>query len=275
MNAAALPLLARGLTWHSRKAPARNSFQYSVYFLMLPMRAMRLQSEQKDRNKPNDANEPDALKNSGPLARNRWGLLSFYDRDHGVGESDALLWVESVFTEAGIDQEDCEIWLQTFPRVLGFVFKPISIWYLIRKDESLVAAVAEVNNTFGQRHIYLLSGQGVAWGARIEAQKVFHVSPFCDVSGTYQFKFTRSTEQIAAFISNDTLKTSWMGMTEPYTQQAALRAFLSSPLMTLGIVARIHWQAAKLWWKKTPFYKLPPLPDQFITHSASFSTFKK
>lgn len=252
MNTSAKPLLATGSTWHCRKTPVRNVFKYGVYFLMLPMRAMRIQSEQKT---------------PTPLARNRWAWLSFYDSDHGAGQSDALAWVECLLTEADVDHHDCEIWLQTFPRVMGYAFKPISIWYLVRKDDTLAAAVVEVNNTFGQRHIYLLAGQGVAWGASIEAKKVFHVSPFCDVIGAYQFKFTRSTEQIAAYIEHDTLQTHWIGTTQPLTQQAAIRAFISSPLMTFGIVARIHWQAVKLWLKKTPFYKLPPPPDQFVTRS--------
>jgi DUF1365 family protein len=232
--------------------PTRNAFKYNVYFLLLPMRAMRLRHEEQT---------------PSPLARNRWGLLSFYDSDHGAGQSDSLAWVESLLSDAGVDHLGCEIWLQTFPRVLGYVFKPISIWYLVRKDDSLAAAVVEVNNTFGQRHVYLLAGPSVAWDTDIEAQKVFHVSPFCDMSGTYQFKFTRSAQQIAAYIAHDTLQTHWIGTTWPLTQQEAIRAFASSPLMTFGVVARIHWQAAKLWWKKTPFYKLPPPPDQFVTRS--------
>lgn len=241
--------LAIGSTWHCRTEPARNAFKYSVYFLMLPMRAMRLKQQEK----------PTAL------ALNRFGLLSFYDIDHGVGGADALAWVESLLSEAGVDHAGCEIWLQTFPRVLGYVFKPISIWYVLRKGDSLAAAVVEVNNTFGQRHIYLLEGNGVAWNASIEAKKMFHVSPFCDVSGSYQFKFTKSTNQIAAYVKHDMLQTHWIGATQPYTQRAALAAFLSSPLMTFGIVLRIHWQAAKLWWKKVPFYKLPTAPAEFVT----------
>lgn len=255
MSKVAQPQLARGSTWHSRKLPAQNTFKYNVYFLMLPMRAMRDQSGQNDQ------------QHICPLARNRWGLLSFYDRDHGVGQTDALAWVESMLTEAKIDTFGCEIWLQTFPRVLGYVFKPISIWYVVRKDESLMAAVAEVNNTFGQRHIYLLTGDDVSWGLSVEAKKVFHVSPFCDVSGAYQFKFSRDAKQIATYITHGTLQTHWIGRTEPYTAQTALQAFVSSPLMTIGIVIRIHWQAAKLWWKNTPFYRLPPMPDQFVTRS--------
>lgn len=252
MSHHATPLLATGSTWHRRTTPTPNAFRYSVYFLMLPMRAMRLLDEQKQ---------------TSPLARNRWGLLSFYDKDHGIGQADSLAWVESLLDDTRVEHIGCEIWLQTFPRVLGYVFKPISIWYLVRKDDSLAAAVVEVNNTFGQRHIYLLAGPRLAWGASIEAQKVFHVSPFRDIKGAYQFKFTKSSRQIAAYITHDTLHTHWIGTTEPLTQQAALRAFISAPLMTFGVVARIHWQAAKLWWKKTPFYKLPPLPDQFVTRS--------
>jgi uncharacterized protein len=250
MSAHSQPQLAIGSTWHSRKDPARNAFKYGVYFLMLPMRAMRLAHEQQA---------------PSPLARNRWGLLSFYDRDHGLGDPDALAWVESLLSEAGVSHHGCEIWLQTFPRVLGYVFKPISIWYVVRSDDSLAAVAVEVNNTFGQRHVYLLEGQGVAWNSNIEAKKVFHVSPFCDVSGSYQFKFAKSAHQIAAYIKHEMLQTHWIGTTQPYTQRAALAAFFSSPLMTFGIVVRIHWQAAKLWWKKVPFYKLPTAPAEFVT----------
>ncbi|MEY4295910.1 MAG: hypothetical protein RLY82_1598 [Pseudomonadota bacterium] len=244
------PMLALGSTWHCRTAPARNVFKYSVYFLMLPMRAMRHQH---------------ALEAPSVLARNRWGLLSFYDADHGLGSPDALAWIESLLEGAGVPRTDGEIWLQTFPRVLGYAFKPISIWYVLRGDDSLAAAVVEVNNTFGQRHIYLLAGQDVAWNTELVAQKVFHVSPFCDIKGTYQFRFTKSAEHIAAYITHDILQTHWIGITQPFTKQVAWRAFLSSPLMTFGIVARIHWQAAKLWWKKTPFYKLPKAPAEFVT----------
>jgi uncharacterized protein len=253
-----IPQLCMGSTWHSRTAPAKNAFKYSVYFLMLPMRAMREQEklEQMKRQAPS------------ALARNRWGLLSFYDRDHGVGDLDALAWAESLLDEAGVNHVSSEIWLQTFPRVLGYVFKPVSIWYVVRKDGSLSAAVVEVNNTFGQRHVYLLDGEGVAWDATIEAQKVFHVSPFCDISGRYEFRFAKSDRHIAAHIQNDAVQTHWIGRTQPYTPQAALRAFLTSPLMTFGIVARIHWQAAKLWWKNVPFYKLPAAPASFVTRSA-------
>jgi uncharacterized protein len=250
MSTLVQPQLAIGSTWHSRKDPARNAFKYGVYFLMLPMRAMRHAREQQA---------------PSPLALNRFGLLSFYDIDHGVGGADSLAWMESLLSEAAVEHYGCEIWLQTFPRVLGYVFKPISIWYVVRSDDSLAAAVVEVNNTFGQRHVYLLEGQGVAWNTSIEAKKVFHVSPFCDVSGSYQFKFAKSERQIAAYIKHEMLQTHWIGATQPYTKQAAQRAFLSSPLMTFGIVVRIHWQAAKLWWKKVPFYKLPTAPAEFVT----------
>ncbi|MDI9334538.1 MAG: DUF1365 domain-containing protein [Cytophagales bacterium] len=256
MSAPLQPLLARGSTWHCRTEPARNAFKYDVYFLILPMRAMRLQQAQNK---------------TSPLSRNKWSWLSFYDADHGTRGSDALAWVESLLATAAIDHLDGEIWLQTFPRVLGYVFKPISIWYLVRSDESLAAVVVEVNNTFGQRHVYVLSGQGVAWNKVLQLDKAFHVSPFFHVSGSYQFRFTKSDGAIAAYITHGTLQTHWIGKTAPLTKPRAMRAFLSSPLMTFGIVARIHWQAVRLWWKKTPFYSLPEAPAQWITH-AQFST---
>jgi hypothetical protein len=98
------------------------------------------------------------------LARNRFGLLSFHDRDHGDGRADALAWIDELLASEGVADADGEVWLHTYPRVLGYVFKPVSFWYCHRADGTLAAVVAEVNNTFGERHCYLLDEPGLAWG---------------------------------------------------------------------------------------------------------------
>ena len=108
---------------------------------------------------------------------------SFHDRDHGDGRHDALAWLDEVLHGEGIADAGGEVWLQTYPRVLGYVFKPVSFWYCHRGDGSLAAIVVEVNNTFGERHCYLLDGPDLAWGRELRARKVFHVSPFCAVAG--------------------------------------------------------------------------------------------
>ena len=135
----ALPLIGFGHVWHRRLRPVEHAFRYPGYFLLLPLRSLRTQ--------------PDPV-----LRRNRLGWLSFHDRDHGEGGPDALAWFEQLLHSEGIDDADGEIWLHTFPRVLGYVFKPVSFWYAHRADGSLAAVLAEVNNTFGERHAYLLAG---------------------------------------------------------------------------------------------------------------------
>ena len=246
------PLLGTGRVRHARLRPARNVFEYSTYFLVLPMRALR------------DG------QNATGLVRNRFGLISFHDRDHGDGGADALAWLESLLATEGVSDADGEIWLQTYPRVLGYVFKPVSFWYAHRRDGSLAAIVAEVNNTFGERHCYLLAGPELAFGREVTAQKQFHVSPFCRVEGRYRFRFMRTADRIVARVDHDDsagalLETSVSGHLEPLTAASARRAFWGMPLMTLGVIVRIHWQALRLWAKRVPFIRKPEAPPVLVS----------
>ena len=243
--------IATGTVRHRRLRPAQNAFAYPTYFVMLPMRSLRAQ--------PNAA-----------LRRNRFGLLSFHDADHGDGRPDALGWLLELLAAEGVDDVDGEVWLQTYPRVLGYVFKPVSFWHCHREDGSLAALVAEVNNTFGERHCYLLTGPQLAYGRELTARKVFHVSPFCRVEGRYRFRFMRTAERVVARVDHDDeagalLQTSVSGALEPLTPAAARRAFWGQPLMTLGVIARIHWQALKLFVKRVPFASKPEPPERFVT----------
>lgn len=245
------PLLGMGEVRHRRLRPAVNAFAYPTYFLLLPMRALREQP-------------------SAALARNRFGLLSFHDRDHGDGGNDALAWIDQLLQQQGVNDARGEVWLHTYPRVLGFAFKPVSFWYCHRVDGSLAAIVAEVNNTFGERHCYLLDDPGLAWGQELRARKVFHVSPFCQVQGEYRFRFMRTDERTVARIdhhdeSGPLLHTSVSGTLQLLTAASARAAFFGMPLMTLGVLARIHWQALRLWRKRVPFMRKPPAPDAFTS----------
>jgi hypothetical protein len=249
--APAVPLLGRGVVLHRRLRPRVNAFRYGTAFLMLPMRSL-------------------AAAGAPGLPRNRFGLLSFHDADHGDGRPDALGWLLELLAAEGVDDADGEVWLHTYPRVLGYVFKPVSFWHCHRADGSLAALVAEVNNTFGERHCYLLTGPQLAYGRELTARKVFHVSPFCRVEGRYRFRFMRTAERVVARIDHDDeagalLQTSVSGTLEPLTPAAARRAFWGQPLMTLGVIARIHWQALRLFVKRVPFASKPEPPERFVT----------
>ncbi len=252
-----LPLIGRGLVRHARLRPVAHEFRYPTWFLMLPMRSLR------GRNVPG-------------LARNRAGWVSFQDRDHGVGGDDALAWFESLLAEAGITDADGEVWLHTYPRVLGYAFKPVSFWYAHAADGTLKAVLAEVNNTFGERHCYLLHGPTLGWGRELRADKVFHVSPFCAVQGEYRFRFMRTAaraghgERTVVRIEHDDaqgplLQTSVSGELQPLTRASLWRVSVAMPALTLGVMARIHWQALRLWLKRVPFFRKPVPPSALVS----------
>ena len=245
------PLLGTGQVRHRRLRPRAHAFAYPSYFLWLPMRALRR------------ATWP-------ALNRNGRGWLSFHDADHGDRGGDALAWLEALLAGEGIADADGEVWLQTYPRVLGYVFKPVSFWFCERADGTLAAVVVEVNNTFGERHCYLLRGPGLAWGREQTAAKVFHVSPFCAVEGGYRFRFMRAGERVISCVDHDDahgplLLTSLSGRLQPLTARSARSSFFAMPALTLMVVARIHWQALKLAFKRVPFFSKPAAPEQFVT----------
>jgi len=271
VGAPAQAMLGVGEVRHTRLRPARNQFNYPTYFLMLPMRRLR--------------EAPSAT-----LKRNRFGLISFFDRDHGAGGADSLAWLDALLAREGIVDATGEAWLHCYPRVLGFTFKPVSFWYCHRTDGSLAAVVVEVNNTFGERHCYLLSGNELAFGRELRATKVFHVSPFCAVAGSYRFRFMRTganpaappephppmqpvrnvvDRTVARIDHHDEqgllIQTSVSGWLRPMTPARVRAAFFGMPLMTLGVILRIHWQALKLAWKRVPFFAKPAPPATFVT----------
>jgi hypothetical protein len=250
----AIPMLCEGVVRHRRLRPAEHAFRYPTSLLLLPMRSLR------------------AGRGGEALARNRWAPVAFHDRDHGDGGPDSLAWFEGLIEREGLLGEvDGEVWLHTYPRVLGYAFKPVSFWYGHRADGSLALVLAEVNNTFGERHAYLLHGPDLAWGRSVEAAKVFHVSPFCRVEGRYRFNFVRGPSHLAARVDHDgpdgrpLLETSVGGRLVPLTPARCRATWLARPHWTLAVIARIHWQALKLFVKRVPFFAKPPAPATFVT----------
>ncbi len=248
-------MIGFGQVRHTRLRPALNAFAYRTYFFMLPLRTL--------------ARTP-----SPALARNHFGALSFFDADHGDGRSPAeggvLAWIDALLQSEGINDARGEVWLHCYPRVLGYTFKPVSFWYCHAADSTLRAIVVEVNNTFGERHIYLLDRP--AFGVEQTAAKVFHVSPFCQTEGQYRFRFmtTPDRDHTVARIDYDDaqgalINTSVSGALVPYTAQTQRKALLSYGAMTLAVIARIHWQAVRLFFMRVPFVKKPLPPKIWVT----------
>ncbi len=266
----ALPVAAHvgfGQVHHARLRPSRHQFTYANYFLLLPMRT---------RGAP--AFTPTSP--SGQWQPNRAGALSFFDQDHGAGvpvaEGGALPWLLDVLRSQGIADSGGDIWLQTYPRVLGYSFKPVSFWYCFEDSSqgALRAVVAEVNNTFGERHCYVLHAP--RWGETVSADKVFHVSPFCAVQGHYVFCFTRTWKsgvpELSARVDHHDahgllLHTRIGGQLHVLDAVAQRKALWTYPFMTLGVFWHIHRQAFALWRKRVPFFRKPAPPALAATSS--------
>lgn len=246
-----VPSLLLGRVMHRRLRPKVHGFSYAVYQLRLPLRSW------------GQGDFAPAL-----LSRNHFNLLSFHDRDHGDGQTPLVPWVDAILQENGIHDAQGEIWLHCFPRVLGYAFNPVSFWFCHREDGAVRAILCEVNNTFGERHCYLLfNPQGLALenDAQLQAAKIFHVSPFCQVKGRYDFRFAQEGGAHRAIINYDDgqgllLLTSITARQAALTNSALWRQFITKPLMTWGVVLRIHWHALRLWLKRVPFHSKPQPP---------------
>jgi len=238
----ARPRLFLGKVMHRRLRPVVNAFVYPVFYIQLPLRDL------------DSAICPF-------FAIDRSNLLSFWQKDHGPRDGSPLLpWITARLRERGLP-DDGEIILQTFPRVCGLVFNPVSFWFCHDRSGALIAVLAEVNNTFGGTHAYLLHNPGGAPlrdGQELRADKAFHVSPFNEIVGGYRFRFHLDRPAQLARIDYDDadgelLLTAISGKQQRWGSGALLGAVLRMPLMTAGVMLRIHWQALKLWLKGVPF----------------------
>lgn len=241
---------------HRRPGPPRYRFAYRSFYLWLDLDRL-------------DA----ACTASALISRNRFNLLSFYDRDHGPHDGSSLrAWLDAVLAERGINLDGGRVYLLTMPRVLGYGFNPFSAFYCFGADGGLRAIVAEVHNTFGEHHFYVIHRDNapMAWSQDAAKTKVFHVSPFFDRSGEYRFHFTRPGDRlgigIRLYAAADEggalrLATALSGERRVLSGVEILRAACAMPLMTLKVTAAIHWQALKLWWRGAVFHRKPD-PDR-------------
>lgn len=246
--------LYEGRVFHKRLRPRMHELSYRVFYTLIDLDEL-----------------PALARRSRLFAHNRFSLLSFHDRDHGDGSGKPLRqWVEVQLMRAGIETGG-RILVLSFPRILGYAFNPLTLYFCHGKDGSLAAMLYEVNNTFGDRHSYLIPvADGEAATLTQECEKAFYVSPFMEVAGRYHFKLVRPGERLAMTIRESDgegalLTASFAGEAAPFSDMALLRAWARHPLMTLKVIAGIHVEAFRLWRKGLQLARRPAAPASPVT----------
>lgn len=253
--------LARAHVMHKRFRPFVHPFVYRLFCLQARI------------------DQPQALArhNSWLFGVNCARPVSLMNADHGHRDGgNLMLWLHETVSQVGVTLPGGAVWLQCFPRLFGYVFNPVSFWYLYDENGELRVIVAEVNNTFGQHHFYVLTApqsQAIDSGASVTCQKVFHVSPFCPVAGHYTFGYVvnrKVTRMVIDYYDDEALTeplihTAIATEPRPFSTGGLLAALLRMPLMTIGVMARIHWHAFKLWRRGAKFHRLPDLPTEEVT----------
>lgn len=241
------PQLYSAKVMHKRFFPKENAFSYRLYYLFLPLPAAPLSGY----------------------------LTSFHAKDVGNRDgSDPTPWVRNILAKYNLNQKTQTIILVTMPRVLGYVFNPVSFYLCLDEANLLRAVLYEAHNTFGEQHSYLCANSDhrpIGPDQWLEAEKVFHVSPFLERCGHYKFRFDLKVDKLGVWIDyydaqqKKQLITSLMGTLEPLTPKALRQAFRRHPLVALKAIILIHWQALRLMMKGIGYITKPKAFLQKVT----------
>ena len=264
-----------GRVVHARHRPRAHRLRYGVFYLLL------------------DLDEIDELDRGSRLfAHNRAGMFSFHDRDHGPRDgSDLRQWVDTQLSTAGIDPAGGRVALVCLPRILGYAFNPLSVYFCHDRDGRLTAVLYQVANTFGETHTYLVRREKDAPARDTNGadpvlhhgfDKVFHVSPFIPMDCRYDITLRPPGAHVSIVIRESdrdgpllaaTLHADRAELTDKFLASTILRY----PLLTLKVIAGIHWDALRLWLKRTPLVRhtAPPanpvsiiVDPRIVTHVA-------
>lgn len=245
-----------GTVRHRRHRPVVNAFRYRVYHVLLDVDELaRLDAE------------------VGGFTYNRPGITSFHDRDHfGPADLPVRDKLARWLSDQGVELPPGPVRVLTNLRVLGYVFNPVSWWFCHAADGRLACIVAEVSNTFGDHHAYLLDDldDRADGTVRARSDKVFHVSPFLPIEGlTYRFTFVGPGDRALVHMDVEDAEGTVLDATQdgrrvPLTTGTLARALVTHPLLTLRTVALIHLQALRLWRRRVRFHRRPvPPPDGY------------
>ena len=246
--------LYEGTVVHRRFAPVQHRLRYRIFNLLLDLDELpRLDRELR------------------LFSHNRRNLFALNERDHLAGSAVPLrAQVEGHLAAAGIAPDGGPIRLLCMPRLLGSAFNPLSLWFCHGRDGALRAILYEVNNTFGERHSYLLPVGSEPGMVRQDCAKTFHVSPFLGMDLTYHFRVAPPAETLSVAIEvrdskGPVLRAAFGASRATLDDAALLRTFLAHPLLTLKVLGGIHWEAVKLWRKGVRIHARPPAPELPVT----------
>ena len=227
-----------GKVIHKRFKPKEHYFKYNVFSLLI------------------DLNELEEInKYIKFFSYNKFNIISFYDKDHGDRDGSSIkLWVKKNLRNIGIMTEDISIKLLCYPRIFGYVFNPLSTYFIYNKHSELISIFYEVKNTFGEQHTYIFKAQDEKT-VQNKCKKKFYVSPFIEMDCEYHFKTLNPREQLSVVINqNDKdgklLFASQDGISKDLNNKNLILSYLTHPLMTFKIIGAIHYEAFKLWAKR-------------------------
>ncbi|MDA9752064.1 DUF1365 domain-containing protein [Candidatus Pelagibacter sp.] len=227
-----------GKVIHKRFKPKEHYFKYNVFSLLI------------------DLNELEEInKYIKFFSYNKFNIISFYDKDHGDRDGSSIkLWVKKNLRNIGIMTEDISIKLLCYPRIFGYVFNPLSTYFIYNKHSELISIFYEVKNTFGEQHTYIFKAQDEKT-VQNKCKKKFYVSPFIEMDCEYHFKTLNPREQLSVVINqNDKdgklLFASQDGISQDFNNKNLILSYLTHPLMTFKIIGAIHYEAFKLWAKR-------------------------
>jgi len=254
--------LYKGSVHHLRRRPKIHRLHYRVFSLFI------------------DLDDFQSINATSRLLRvNQPGLFCFWERDHGDGDERSLkAWALNHLTRAGFETEDVSVRLLCYPRVLGYAFNPLSVYYCYDRDDLLIATLHEVTNTFGEKHTYVLPAKTTPEGNKFRqaASKNLAVSPFTKMEATYQFEMSAPAKNISVHIGlhddeGAVMTASFAGVRHDLSDRALALAFFQYPLMTLKVTAGIHFEALRLWLKGVPLVARTPATTK-VTASHQSST---
>tara|TARA_Y100000992_G_scaffold255156_1_gene188281 strand:+ start:180 stop:944 length:765 start_codon:yes stop_codon:yes gene_type:complete len=233
-----------GVVIHKRFKPKTHFFKYSVFSLLIDLSEI-YELDRKIRF----------------FSFNKFNLVSFYEKDHGYRDGSSLVeWVKKNLNENDINCKDIRIKLLCYPRIFGYVFNPLSVFFIYDSREKLISILYEVKNTFGEQHTYIFKVTDNSNLFQHNCLKKFHVSPFIEMNCNYFFRTLKPGEKISVIIdqyqtNEKILYASQDGKRVEFSSKELLKSYLKHPLMTFKIISAIHFEAFKLWTKGIKFIK--------------------